>query len=108
MLFRSTNNSYIFPGLALGILSARAKRVSDSMIMAAAQALAAMSPTAKDPNGALLPPLEALREVSVSVALAVGRQATAEGLAAVRGDAFEEALRANVWEPVYLPYRRRK
>ena len=103
-----TNNSYIFPGLALGILSARTKRVSDSMIMAAAQALAAMSPTAKDPNGALLPPLEALREVSVSVALAVGRQAAAEGLAAVRGDAFEEALRANVWEPVYLPYRRRK
>ncbi|WP_158819819.1 NAD-dependent malic enzyme [Granulicella sp. S156] len=103
-----TNNSYIFPGLALGILSARAKRVSDSMIMAAAQALAVMSPTAKDPNGALLPPLEQLREVSVGVALAVGRQAAAEGLAAVRGDAFEEALRANVWEPVYLPYRRRK
>ncbi|HEY1744221.1 MAG TPA: NAD-dependent malic enzyme [Granulicella sp.] len=103
-----TNNSYIFPGLALGILSARAKRVSDSMIMAAAQALAGMSPTAKDPNGALLPPLEQLREVSVSVALAVGRQAAAEGLAAIRGDAFEETLRANVWEPVYLPYRRRK
>jgi len=103
-----TNNSYIFPGLALGILSARAKRVSDSMIMAAAQALAAMSPTTKDPNGALLPPLEELREVSVSVALAVGRQAAAEGLAAIRGDAFEETLRANVWEPVYLPYRRRK
>jgi malate dehydrogenase (oxaloacetate-decarboxylating) len=94
--------------MALGILSARAKRVSDSMIMAAAQALASMSPTVKNSQGALLPPLDTLREVSISVALAVGREAAAEGLAAVRGEAFEQALRANIWEPVYLPYRRRK
>jgi malate dehydrogenase (oxaloacetate-decarboxylating) len=103
-----TNNSYIFPGMALGIISARAKRVSEGMIMAAAEALAAMSPTRKDAAGALLPPLESLRDVSMCVALAVGRQAAVEGLAAVKGEAFEEALRANVWEPVYLPYRRRK
>jgi malate dehydrogenase (oxaloacetate-decarboxylating) len=102
-----TNNSYIFPGMALGIVSARAKRVSEGMIMAAAKALAALSPTQQDPNGALLPPLETLREVSMSVALALGRQAEVEGVAEVKGDAFVEALRANVWEPVYLPYRRR-
>jgi malate dehydrogenase (oxaloacetate-decarboxylating) len=102
-----TNNSYIFPGLALGIMSSRAKRVSEGMIMAAAKALAALSPTQQDANGALLPPLESLRVVSMSVAVAVGRQAEAEGLAAVKGEAFVEALRANVWEPVYLPYRRR-
>ena len=103
-----TNNSYIFPGLALGILSARAKRVSEGMIMASAEALAGMSPTRQDANGALLPPLEALRQVSVGVALAVGRQAAAEGLAGVKGEAIEQALRENVWEPVYLPYKRRK
>jgi malate dehydrogenase (oxaloacetate-decarboxylating) len=102
-----TNNSYIFPGMALGIMSARAKRVSEGMIMAAAKALAALSPTQQDANGALLPPLESLRMVSMSVAIAVGRQAEAEGLAEVKGEAFVEALRANVWEPVYLPYRRR-
>jgi malate dehydrogenase (oxaloacetate-decarboxylating) len=102
-----TNNSYIFPGMALGIMSARAKRVSDGMIMAAATALAALSPTQQDANGALLPPLESLRMVSMSVALAVGRQAEAEGLAEIKGEAFVDALRANVWEPVYLPYRRR-
>jgi malate dehydrogenase (oxaloacetate-decarboxylating) len=102
-----TNNSYIFPGMALGIVSARAKRVSEGMIMAAATALAALSPTQQDPNGALLPPLESLREVSMSVALALGRQAEAEGLAEIKGEAFVEALRAKVWEPVYLPYRRR-
>jgi malate dehydrogenase (oxaloacetate-decarboxylating) len=102
-----TNNSYIFPGMALGIMSARAKRVSEGMIMAAATALAALSPTQQDANGALLPPLESLRTVSMSVAVAVGRQAEAEGLAGVKGEAFVEALQANVWEPVYLPYRRR-
>jgi len=102
-----TNNSYIFPGLALGIMSARAKRVSEGMIMAAAKALAALSPTQQDANGALLPPLESLRMVSMSVAVAVGRQAEAEGLAEIKGEAFVEALRTNVWEPVYLPYKRR-
>jgi malate dehydrogenase (oxaloacetate-decarboxylating) len=103
-----TNNSYIFPGLALGIISARAKRVSEGMMMASAQALAAMSPTARDKDGALLPPLAELRPVSMGVALAVGRQAAAEGLAGVKGEAFEEALRANVWAPRYLPYKRRR
>jgi malate dehydrogenase (oxaloacetate-decarboxylating) len=102
-----TNNSYIFPGLALGIISARAKRVSEGMIMAGAKALAALSPTKKDPAGALLPPLESLRAVSLSVAVAVGRQAAHEGLAGVKGDAFVKALRANVWEPRYVPYKRR-
>jgi malate dehydrogenase (oxaloacetate-decarboxylating) len=93
--------------LALGIMSARAKRVSEGMIMAAAKALAALSPTQQDANGALLPPLESLRSVSMNVAIEVGKQAHAEGLAEVKDEAFAEALRANVWEPVYLPYRRR-
>ena len=103
-----TNNSYIFPGMALGIVTSRAKRVSEGMIMAAAKALASMSPTRKDPHGALLPPLDSLRTVSLGVAVAVGRQAAVEGLAGVKGEAFVEALRASVWEPVYLPYKRRK
>jgi malate dehydrogenase (oxaloacetate-decarboxylating) len=103
-----TNNSYIFPGMALGIVSSRAKRVSEGMIMAAAKALASMSPTRKDPHGALLPPLETLRTVSLGVAVALGRQAALEGLAGVKGEAFIEALRANIWEPVYLPYKRRR
>ncbi len=102
-----TNNSYIFPGLALGVVSARAKKVSDGMIMAAAEALAALSPALRDPRGCLLPPLDSLREVSLRVAVAVGRQAEREKLAAVTKQEFLEELAANVWEPVYLPYRRR-
>src|ERR1017187_4254913 len=41
------NNSYIFPGLAFGILVSRARRVTDGMIMAAAKALAQLSPARK-------------------------------------------------------------
>ncbi len=102
-----TNNSYIFPGMALGIVSSRAKQVSEGMMMASALALAELSPTRTNAKGALLPPLESLRSVSLSVALAIGRQAEREGLAEMKGEAFVDAVRTNVWEPVYLPYRRR-
>lgn len=100
-----TNNSYIFPGLALGILAAKAERVSDVMIMSAAKALAALSPVRKDKAGDLLPPISDSREVSFVIAEAVGKQAIAEGIAKIPDEAkFEAELRAYIWEPVYLPY----
>jgi len=102
-----TNNSYIFPGLALGIIASRARRVSDSMIMAAAKALVGLSPTRKDKTASLLPPLSQSREVSRIVAEAVGKQALADGLAAVQDEAaFCEHLEAGIWEPVYADYQR--
>ena len=102
-----TNNSYIFPGLALGIIASRARRVSDSMIMAAAKALVGLSPTRKDNTASLLPPLSQSREVSRIVAEAVGKQALADGLAAVQDEAaFCEHLEAGIWEPVYADYQR--
>jgi malate dehydrogenase (oxaloacetate-decarboxylating) len=104
-----TNNSYIFPGLALGILASRATRVSDAMIMASAKALAALSPTQVDRNAGLLPPIADSRQVAMVVAEAVGKQAMAEGIAEVTdADAFANELRAYVWQPVYLPYERLK
>ena len=106
--FTQTNNSYIFPGLALGILASRAKRVSDSMIMAAAKALAALSPTQKNKEASLLPPIADSRRVGQEVAEAVGKQAVAEGIAGVPDEtSFEKELRNYIWEPVYLPYIRR-
>jgi malate dehydrogenase (oxaloacetate-decarboxylating) len=101
------NNSYIFPGLALGILVSRARRVTDGMIMAAAKALAKLSPASRDSGAPLLPPIADSRKVSLVVAEAVGKQAIAEGVADVSGEtSFEAQLRAYVWEPVYLPYVR--
>ena len=99
-----TNNSYIFPGLALGIISAHARHVSDEMIKASARALAALSPTVRDKQASLLPPLSDIRSVSRDVAEAVGKQAMAEGLASIGEAEFEAELDANIWAPVYEPY----
>lgn len=102
-----TNNSYIFPGIGLGVLAVSASRVSDGMLMAAAKALAAVSPTRGDPKANLLPPVSSLREVSVTVALAVALQAHKEGLTrGVETDQIEALIRAKVWPPHYLPYTR--
>ncbi len=101
------NNSYIFPGLALGILVSRASRVTDAMIMAAARALASLSPARTDRNAPLLPPIADSRKVSLVVAEAVGKQAIADHVTAVaERDSLLEQLRAYVWEPVYPPYER--
>jgi malate dehydrogenase (oxaloacetate-decarboxylating) len=97
-----TNNSYIFPGVGLGVLASGARRVNDAMFMAAARALASLSPAAKDRSGRLLPPVEQLRQVSVVVASAVARQAQSDGLAPPCADAeLAQRIRAHVWEPVY-------
>ena len=101
------NNSFIFPGLALGILVSRTTRVSDAMIMASAKALASLSPTLTEPNAPLLPPIADCRKVSLVVAEAVAKQAMADGTAETVDDAtLRERLRAYVWEPVYQPYER--
>lgn len=101
------NNSYIFPGLALGILVSGTSRVTDGMIMAAAKALASLSPACVDKNAPLLPPLADSRKLSLVVAEAVGKQAIAEGVAKIADEAaFQAQLLAYVWEPVYLPYVR--
>jgi malate dehydrogenase (oxaloacetate-decarboxylating) len=103
-----TNNSYVFPGLGLGVIAVQARRVSDAMLMAAAKALAAMSPARTNPEANLLPPVTALREVSVAVARAVAHQACREGLTFFPEDAIDAAIHAKMWQPEYLPYRRAK
>ena len=101
------NNSYIFPGLALGILVSRATRVTDGMIMGATKALASISPARADKNAPLLPPMADARKTSAAVAEAVFRQAIAEGVAEPADEAAIAAdLRAYMWEPVYCSYER--
>lgn len=101
-----TNNSYIFPGVGLGVLAAGARRVTDAMFMVAGKAVAAMSPTVNDKNGRLLPPVAQLRDVSIAVAKVVARQAQLDGVA---DDCDEATLSARIsalfWEPHYRPYQ---
>jgi len=101
-----TNNSYIFPGVGLGVLAANAERVTDRMFMAAGKALAELSPTKTDKEGRLLPPVEDLRKVSIPVALAVAHQAVLDGVATACSDEdLMQRIHTLVWEPVYRPYR---
>ncbi len=104
-----TNNSYIFPGLALGILASKAKRVTDAMIQAATQELINHLPTLKDKQGSLLPPIAEARPLGRLIARAVGRQALRDGQAQVSDEAeLDRELDANVWEPVYVPYEQER
>ena len=101
------NNSFIFPGLALGILVSKAHRVTDGMIMAAAKTLASLSPARTDKNAPLLPPIAESRKVGAIVGEAVALQAVADGVAEGGGEmSMQERMQAYVWEPVYLRYER--
>jgi malate dehydrogenase (oxaloacetate-decarboxylating) len=102
-----TNNSYIFPGVGLGAIAVQARRITDTMFMAAAKALAERSPARRDSNGNLLPPVTALRDIAVAVARAVALQAVSEGMAPPMTEReIDAAIAAKMWQPKYLPYRR--
>ncbi|QIZ76410.1 NAD-dependent malic enzyme [Ferrimonas lipolytica] len=101
------NNSYIFPGVGLGVLAAGADRVTDNMLMAASRALAECSPLAQKGEGALLPSLEEIQEVSKQIAFAVGKTAMADGVAMrVKLDHLREAIDNSFWQPEYRQYKR--
>jgi malate dehydrogenase (oxaloacetate-decarboxylating) len=102
-----TNNAYVYPGIGLGAIAAKARRISDGMFLAAARTVADMSPAKRDPQANLLPPLVETRPLSFDVALAVGKQAQADGLAdAISDEALTAAIKAKMWEPVYADYVR--
>jgi malate dehydrogenase (oxaloacetate-decarboxylating) len=107
VIVAQTNNSYIFPGVGLGVIASRARRVTDKMFMAAALALAELSPTKQAAYAPLLPPIGKLREVAAAVAKKVALQAQNDGVA---GDIGAKALEAQIekmmWMPAYRPYRR--
>ena len=103
-----TNNAYVFPGVGLGVLAVRARRVSEGMFSAAARALAGVSPAIRDPRGNLLPPVRDLRSVAITIAAAIARQARAEGLCETFDDsALDGLITRKMWEPVYRPYYRK-
>ncbi|HHC07518.1 MAG TPA: NAD-dependent malic enzyme [Actinobacteria bacterium] len=98
------NNVFVFPGVGLGVLTVRARRVSDGMFLAAAKALADQVPAERVAEGQLFPDVAEVRSVSEAVARAVAAQAVAEGLADPVDD-LTEAIAAERWYPEYLPYR---
>ena len=99
------NNALVFPGLGLGAIVARASRMSDHMIFAAAEAVADLI-DATTPGASLLPQINDVRETSVAVARAVAQAAAEDGVARARLEPDLEAqVRRSMWEPVYRPVR---
>lgn len=99
------NNVYIFPAMGLGVVASGARRVTDSMMLAAARALAANSPALEDPSASLLPPLTDLRRVAAEIALAVATQAQKDGVAATLGEQeLRQRVTAAQWAPTYPSY----
>lgn len=101
------NNSYVFPGVGLGLLAAGATRVRDSMFFAAARALAG-AVTAEDlAAGRVFPPQSRMREVAAAVGAAVAGVAFDEGVATrPRPADLAGAIRAAMYVPDYAAAER--
>lgn len=101
------NNSYIFPGIGLGVIASGATRVTDNMLMASSNALADCSPLLQDPNADLLPAIDQIQQVSKVIALKVAQAAIADGVAVQLSD---EQIQSNIekefWKPEYRKYKR--
>ncbi|WP_036774312.1 NAD-dependent malic enzyme [Photorhabdus australis] len=101
------NNSYIFPGIGLGVIASGAKLVTDGMLMAASRTLADCSPLAQEGEGPLLPLIDDIQAVSRKIAKQVAKEAQIQGVATVTSDgALDEAIERNFWKPEYRVYKR--
>ena len=100
------NNLYMFPGVGLGALAARASKVTDRMFVAAAKALSGLVTLPQEEAGLLLPPMKRIREVAAVVAKAVAIEARDSGLGRLLSDDELEAnIRRAQWQPGFVPYR---
>lgn len=101
------NNSYIFPGIGLGVIACKATRISDEMLMAASNALADSSPLVNDPDAELLPPLTSIGQLSRKIAFEVAKVAIEQGLALfVPDEVLLNHIESNFWKAEYRPYKR--
>ncbi|MGZ9075608.1 MAG: oxaloacetate-decarboxylating malate dehydrogenase, partial [Burkholderiaceae bacterium] len=102
---RQGNNSYIFPGVGLGVIASRARRVTDEMFLAAARTLARETTQSDLDQGSLYPPLARIREVSARIGTAVAEVAYQRRLTSRRRPRNVLAdVRSQMYEPRYQRY----
>lgn len=101
------NNSYIFPGIGLGVIAAKAQLISDEMLMAASNTLAEQSPRVLGKGPHLLPSINQIAELSKKIAFQVASVAVQQGLALqVSDEQLWQKIDDNFWYPTYRHYRR--
>jgi malate dehydrogenase (oxaloacetate-decarboxylating) len=94
------NNALLYPGLGLGTIVARARRVTAGMLLAAAEAVARQVDVSA-PGASLLPAIENLRASSATTAVAVVEAAMRDRVATARIDNPVQAVQDAMWQPVY-------
>ncbi len=99
------NNAFVFPGLGLGVLVAKAKQVTDNMIAASSDALSDYSPARKDSSAPVLPSFDHIHEISQYIAHKVVEQAIKDGVHGCdKAMNIQEAIQAQFWLPHYYDY----
>jgi malate dehydrogenase (oxaloacetate-decarboxylating) len=101
------NNSYIFPGIGLGVIACKSARVTDEMLMIASITLSENAPQVDDNSASILPPLTDLPQISRKIAFAVAQMAMSQGHAReIPDEELLEIIEHNFWTPAYREYRR--
>jgi malate dehydrogenase (oxaloacetate-decarboxylating) len=101
------NNSYIFPGIGLGVVAANISRITDEMLLVASETLAAASPLANNESDELLPPLTSIAQLSKDIAFEIAKVAFKQNLALeLNEDDLRAKIERNFWTPAYRQYRR--
>jgi malate dehydrogenase (oxaloacetate-decarboxylating) len=101
------NNSYIFPGIGLGVVAAKISRITDEMLQVASETLANASPLANNGSGSLLPPLTDIAQLSKDIAFAIAKVAFKEKLALKMSDEkLTSKIEDSFWKAQYRDYRR--
>ncbi|XP_030515472.2 NAD-dependent malic enzyme 62 kDa isoform, mitochondrial [Rhodamnia argentea] len=107
------NNMYLFPGIGLGTLLSGSRIVSDGMLQAAAECLAAYMTEEEVLRGVIYPSISSIRDITKEVATAVVKEAIEEDLAEgyremdaqelkkLNQEEIEEFVQNNMWSPDY-------
>lgn len=99
------NNSYVFPGVGLGVIACGARHVTDEMFSAAAKALAGEVSRGDLIQGCIYPPLTKIRGVSAVIASAVAEVAYKRELAAEPKPSDMLAyMKSQQYQPDYKDY----
>jgi malate dehydrogenase (oxaloacetate-decarboxylating)(NADP+) len=94
------NNAYVFPGIGLGAVACRARRLPNELFLTAARTLAGLVRRRDLQEGALYPPLADIRKISLTIAVSVATKAYAMGLA---GERVPADVRRSIEALVYCP-----
>jgi malate dehydrogenase (oxaloacetate-decarboxylating) len=98
--FGQANNALLYPGLGLGTIVSGASKVTDGMLLAAAEAVAGQADVSA-PGASLLPAVQNLRASSATTAVAVAQAAADDSVATTKADDLVQAVQDAMWQPVY-------